>query len=219
MFFTNIHKILIFILILLPEQQIGALWYETFQSSLVANEYSAENQVKSWQNWLEKGSLVIRCIDVKEYQKTHGQELSAKEFSQMELTKKPVMDKSFVGTSMEDFRCLLHFPPSQNQLFQIFNLLRGFTKVGFFQVDPTTKGLSKHTDVEIDFQKGKFQFRIAVDLGNGQIGIHDMENNKYPYMDKTDGQKHVKKGCFCKLNEVAQRVSANTLSFLTSFTP
>ena len=71
MFFTNIHKILIFTLILLPEQQIGALWYETFQSSLVANEYSAENQVKSWQNWLEKGSLVIRCIDVKKYQKTH----------------------------------------------------------------------------------------------------------------------------------------------------
>ena len=146
--------------------------------------------------------MEIRCINLEDYKKNHKHELTAKEFSNMETDKKTLMDKSFVGQSMEGYRCTLLFPAKDKKLVDIFKVLRSFSKIGFHKIDPAGKGTSRHTDVEIQLKSFRHKFRMELDLSNGQIGIHNMQNQKFPYLDK-EGQT----GCFCKLHNAVELVS------------
>ena len=199
---------IVFVLSLLSHQQkVDCLWYETFQTCLRGDAYSTQFQVRVWKSWVENKSLMIRCVNSAEYLKKHGQELTAKVFSSLDVSEKEEMKTDFVGTSMDNFRCLLQFPPKEKTIGEIMKLLSGFGKIGFFNVGPSvSKGTTKQTDVEIQFRIGSYKFRMELDLNTGQIGIHDMQNTKPPYLDKRDGGKITSQGCFCKLDRIIKKV-------------
>ena len=80
---------IVFVLSLLSHQQkVDCLWYETFQTCLRGDAYSTQFQVRVWKSWVENKSLMIRCVNSAEYLKKHGQELTAKVFSSLDVSEK-----------------------------------------------------------------------------------------------------------------------------------
>ena len=100
-------------------KQSQAYWYDTFQICMKGDLYSHDHVTKTWKTWVEKKFMEIRCINLQAYRKTHGHDLTARDFSNMATDKKTLMDKSFVGQSMEDYRCTLLFPASDKKLFRV----------------------------------------------------------------------------------------------------
>ena len=202
------------LLILNTKLEAGAEdWHETFKNNLKADKYGQAKQQEIWKEWIENKHLVMRCIDTKEYLEKHKKELTPKKFQGMKDSEKPDVKNTLIGKSLAHHRCLLVFPKSVKTLRSVFELLQGFPKMGFYEVNPKLAGkhTSRDTHVRICFQTKNIEFRLSLDLVNGMIAV---KNYKYKAF-KSGMPPYLGPGSpTCKLDSVAKKVGSNYFLYI-----
>ena len=187
---------------------VGREWHQVFKDKLREGKYSEASQIKEWTDWITIGDLEIHCIDSGEHKRKTGKELKAADTLKHNEFRRNV-GATILGKSLKDQRCELLFPAKGKSLLEIFELLWGFTKVGFSGTYDPDNGYKQITTLVTIKFKGNLEhrFRLQMDTSNGQVMYSNLR--EYPnYLDfsspKNPGKK--KEGCFCNMDRAVNKV-------------
>jgi hypothetical protein len=124
-----------------------AEYFNDFIANVANGKYDQDYVQKEWTQWETNKNLMIYC------------QVPTKSGDSPALNAPKYPTKtSIIGKNIQNRRCTFYFPKAgKKTLGEIFQLLWGFTKQGFFDV---SSGPSKRHTVQIEMQTLLFNFKI-----------------------------------------------------------